>query len=1216
MEAMVGYEEGELLGRPFYECMEPEVRAGYLARIERRHDGVSEKYEIELIRKDGRKLCALISAAPLRDAQGTVMGSFAVISDITEQKRSEQALRESEEKFRNLFETMQDVFYRGDAEGRLTLMSPSGARLLGYSSADDLLGCVIAETMYLNPADRQGFLAAIQEKGFVRDHEVTLRKRDGTPVIVSTNSRLLRDERGTLLGVEGAFSDITERKRAEGALRQSEERYRLIVDNVQDIIFTHLPDGTISFVSGSIRHLGYIPEEAVGRSLFEFVHADDIEIARNAFLQTLRTLRGTGVEVRVLCKDGDYLWVEEQSDPVLRDGRLEQVTCVLRDISKRKSAEDALHLSENKYGWIINNIRDIIYSYSPDGTLSFISESARRMGYEAQEVVGCSLFDFMHPDDVLASRKAVDKANREGLFEAIECRLRSKDGTYVWVEANSEPIVVEGRLVQINGVARDITERKLAEEALRLSEERYRRIINHIQDIIYSYQPDGTIAFVSESVRRLGFEPEELLQRGIFEFIHPDDCPAVQRAFENAVHNNVHEPIECRVRTKNGGYIWFEENSEPIFQDGVLIQINAIARDISGRKLAEMALRDSEEKYRWLVEQLSEGILVSDLDDVITFANPRMAEMLGYTVDELVGQKDTILMIQENLEAYQERAKRRYRGISEQYEIELVKKDGTPVHVLVSGTPLKNREGEWVGSFGVLSDITEWKQAQEELKRLSTAIEQASDSIIIADTHGTILYANPACQTLTGITRLELIGRTLDMLWSGKQAELFYRQAWDQVRTGDTWSGHLANIRTDGTRYETTTTMSPVRDTAGCIQYVVTSARDITREADLEVQLRHSQRMEAIGVMAGGIAHDFNNILTPVMGYTEMALSRAGLDPKVSEYLREIASAGLRATELVQQILTFSRQTEQVKQPVQVDSIIKESLKLLRAGIPATISIRQRIGGAGTYTLADASQIHQVVMNLCTNAFHAMREQGGVLEVVLDAITLECPLVLLGSTLPAGDYLRLRVSDSGKGMDEGIQKKIFLPFFTTKQMGEGTGLGLSIVHGIVVGMGGSISVESEVGKGTTFQVFFPSVQQVPKEVAVSYLSNLKGSERLLIVDDESVIGAMLQDALTYAGYEVEACVSPVQALERLRHDPERFALVLTDLMMPEFTGVELARRMWALRAGLPIILMTGYTEDLDEDSARAMGFAKLLRKPVSLSVIGQSVRAVLDRKPA
>lgn len=316
----------------------------------------------------------------MRDSRNQVIGSFAVISDITERKRSEQALRDSEEKFRSLFESMQDVYYRGDAAGRLALISPSGARLLGYDSPEDLVGCDIAGTMYSTPSARESFLAAIEKSGCVRGYEAVLRKRDGTPVIVSTNSRLNRDERGAVTGVEGVFFDITERKRAEEALRQSEERYRLIVDNVQDIIFTHLPDGRISFVSGSIRHLGYAPEEAAGRDLFEFVHPDDLGIARAAFVRTLQTREGTGIELRVLCKSGEYLWMEEQSDPVCRDGELIQVTCVLRDITKRKSAEEALHRSEHKYGWIINHIRDIIYSYLPDGTLSFVGESVRRDG--------------------------------------------------------------------------------------------------------------------------------------------------------------------------------------------------------------------------------------------------------------------------------------------------------------------------------------------------------------------------------------------------------------------------------------------------------------------------------------------------------------------------------------------------------------------------------------------------------------------------------------------------------------------------------------------------------------------------------------------------------------------------------------------------------------------------------------------------------------------
>jgi PAS domain S-box-containing protein len=1087
---LLGYGVTELVGIFYHDLMDPALRAAYQTRIEHRHAGERETYESLLNRKDGGKVCFLISASPLRDTQGAVIGSLAVMSDITARKGMEEVLRTSEEKFRNVFESMQDVYYRSDAAGRITLISPSGARLLGYESIEDLIGCDVAGKMYLHPPDRQLLLAVIREKGFVKDYEVTLRRADGTPVIVSTNSRLMFDEQGVPSGVEGVFFDITERKNAEEALRQSEERYRLIVDNVQDIIFSHLPDGTISFIGGGVRQLGYDPEGGLGKNIFEFVHPDDIPIARDAYLNLVREFKGSQIELRVRHQDGEYSWMEEHSDPIVQEGRLIQVNCVMRNITERKKAEDAL----------------------------------------------------------------------------------------------------------------------------RLSEEKYRRIVNHIQDIIYSYQPDGSISFISESVHRLGYQPEEMIGASLFSLIHPEDIPNAYRSFERAVRENFHEHIECRVKRKDGSYVWIEENSEPIFMDGQLVQINAVARDITERKRAELALREGEEKYRMLVEQLSEGILVSDFDGTITFANPRMAEMLGFTVEELVGRKDTGLRNEEEMPRYRERAAARKQGISEQYEIQLIKKNGDIAHFLVSGTPLRNWEGKVVGSFGIYSDITEWKRVEEELKRLSAAIEQASDSIIITDTQGKILYANPASQTLTGMTLAELLETNLDHLRNIQQSEDFYNQLWKTVMKGETWSGHLSNVKSDGTRYETMTTMSPVRDRGGRIQYVVTSSKDITREAELEVQLRHSQRMEAIGVMAGGIAHDFNNILTPVLGYTEMALSRTGLDAKVTEYLSEIASAGQRASELVQQILTFSRHSEQVKHPIQVDSIIKESLKLMRAAIPSTISIRQRIGGVGVQVMADASQLHQVVMNLCTNAFHAMRERGGIMEVSLEATAFENPLVLLGSTLPPGNYLRLKVSDSGRGIDEETQKKIFLPFFTTKRVGEGTGLGLSIVHGIVVGMGGGISVESSVGKGSTFTVYFPTISTAVDEQAVPHPPAMAGTERLLVVDDEAIIGTMLQDALAFIGYQVRTSESAVEALELLGSDPSAFDLVITDLTMPELTGVDLAKKIWNLRSDLPVILMTGYTENLDEESAKEIGFSALLRKPISVSVIGHTVRSILDWK--
>jgi signal transduction histidine kinase/ActR/RegA family two-component response regulator len=438
---------------------------------------------------------------------------------------------------------------------------------------------------------------------------------------------------------------------------------------------------------------------------------------------------------------------------------------------------------------------------------------------------------------------------------------------------------------------------------------------------------------------------------------------------------------------------------------------------------------------------------------------------------------------------------------------------------------------------------------------------------------------------------------------------------WLTVLGGEVWAGHIANVRPDGTRYETTTTLSPVRDDQGRIVFVVATSRDTTRETELEAQLRHAQRMEAVGVLAGGIAHDFNNILMPILGYAELAQGLARGNAQMMTYLDAIFSAGKRAGELVQQILTFSRQTEQVKQPVKFQLILKEALKLLRAAIPATIDIRTRIEEKDAKVLGDPSQLHQVVMNLCTNAFHAMRERGGVLAVTLDAVVFERPQTILGDTLPEGHYLRLQVSDTGHGMDEATRKKIFLPFFTTKKVGEGTGLGLSIVHGIVMGLGGCLDVESEPGQGTTFTVYLPLLRGPGEESVKVQVQPPPGRERILVVDDEAAIGEMLKSALTLFGYRVVALTSSVEAMAALWAAPDHYDLVLSDLTMPEQTGLDLAEAVRQIRPGMPVILMSGFSEGLDAATLEAKGVAAMVQKPVSLTDLASLVHETLLAQP-
>jgi len=384
---------------------------------------------------------------------------------------------------------------------------------------------------------------------------------------------------------------------------------------------------------------------------------------------------------------------------------------------------------------------------------------------------------------------------------------------------------------------------------------------------------------------------------------------------------------------------------------------------------------------------------------------------------------------------------------------------------------------------------------------------------------------------------------------------------------------------------------------------------------NLQMQLQQAQKMEAIGTLAGGIAHDFNNILSAIIGYSELALREISEETKLYSYVQGVRKAGKRARNLVSQILSFSRRSEEERKPIQITPILKESLKLLRASLPATIEIRQNFGTHLGNVLADPTQIHQVIMNLCTNAAHAMREKGGVLEVSLEGVDVDTFFATQHPDIVSGQYLKLTVSDTGCGMTMEVMEKIFDPYFTTKEKGVGTGLGLAVIQGIVKSHRGTITVESNPGMGSTFTIFLPVVDEKESLSITSTFTFLPmGTERILYVDDEQDLVDIATAMLESLAYELVGTTTPLKALELFRANPGKFDLVITDMAMPKMTGVELAKECMHIRPEIPIILCTGFTEAITEEEAKAMGIRAFVMKPIFKDKLALTITQVLHGK--
>ena len=627
-------------------------------------------------------------------------------------------------------------------------------------------------------------------------------------------------------------------------------------------------------------------------------------------------------------------------------------------------------------------------------------------------------------------------------------------------------------------------------------------------------------------------------------------------------------------------------------------------------------IQRAEKKYRGIFENAIEGIYQTTPDGRILSANPAFAQILGYTSPEALMGAIAHIGTQHWVDPDHRKAfmalTLKEKWVSE-FETRMVRRDGTMIWVSINARPVHDAHGQLHHFEGMVQDITQRKATEAQLQRLSTAVEQVADNIFITNDRGLIAYANPAFGTTTGYGGDELVDREPAELAADPHEAEIYAEIWRSISTGAVWTGLITNRRKDGAKYIVEATASPIRSRSGRLLGYVAVNRDVTDKIRYENQLRQSQKMEAIGTLAGGIAHDFNNILGVIIGCSELVMDSLPENHINRRDLEKVIQAGLQAKDLVRQILTFSRQAESALKPLILKPFIKEVVKFLQAALPATTELQLRMEAEDTTVLADPTQIQQILLNLCTNAAHAMQPAGGTIEVLLNEVVLDAEAAARLGDLNPGTYLNLNVMDSGHGMAPEVMDRIFDPFFTTKKVGEGTGLGLSVVHGIVKKHAGAIIVKSKPQQGTCFEILLPRLDHAGIDVTSDIAEEPPGgTERILLVEDEAVLSNILQRILSGLGYRIRTFSDSRKALEYFENHSGGEDLALLDHNMPGITGIELTRRIRARHPRLPVILYTGMSEKhLEEDAAHA-GVQQLLVKPLNRLQLAIAIRTVLD----
>ncbi|PIE56841.1 MAG: hypothetical protein CSA34_02455 [Desulfobulbus propionicus] len=669
--------------------------------------------------------------------------------------------------------------------------------------------------------------------------------------------------------------------------------------------------------------------------------------------------------------------------------------------------------------------------------------------------------------------------------------------------------------------------------------------------------------------------------------------------------------VERKVKTVSGHAKWFVVTSTLLpgdKQDEVLVALT----DITTTKKLSLVQAESLNRYRLLLETANDAIVIADNQTgKIYEINRRAVDLFGRPEEELLGIRLEDLITCDELESfrrhYQQKVGGKGTGQLDTFVVHGTTGRKVPVSIGISVTADSDQESVQV-SF---HDMSNHYRLEERRHLLATAVDQSAESVVITDPDGNIVYVNPAFEEITGYDFSEVIGKNPNILNSGHSRALRFNHLWKEISSGRVWRGNFTNRKKDGTLFEEEATITPVRGHDGRLRHFVAVKRDITQQKQLEEQVRQSQKMQAIGTLAGGVAHDFNNILTAILGYAELSLIRAGEDTQLSANLQEIIVASERASKLIKQILTFSRQSDKSVSALQLGLIIKEVLNLLRASLPANIEIRHQLA-PDVMVEADPTQIHQVILNLCTNAHQALAERKrGCIRVGLDEVVLDADSSTTISTLGPGRYARIQVEDNGCGMAPDFLPRIFEPYFTTRAKQEGTGLGLSVVHGIVNDHRGAIHVESAQGEGSCFSVYLPVAVESAAVEDHNPVEIPFGTGRILVVDDELPITEYMTQVLQSAGYEVEAFTSSKEALTAFKNSRESPELLITDMGMPGLTGLELATKIHRYAPEVPVIICTGFSEEVTQDNYNEKGINGFLPKPFTADNLIQEVHRVL-----